>query len=266
MNIELELLLMAFMIGIGSTGHCMMMCGGISSALAANLSQGSQQQRLLRLFLFHAGRLLCYSLLGVLVGAIFTSGIGLPKPVIIGVRTFAGVMLILIGLYVAGFSTILRHLENRLSFVWRRIQPLLQRFIPITHWYQALFVGFLWGFLPCGIVYSTLLWAGSSTMSLSAGVLMLFFGAGTMPGLLAMNIASQQLASRMQRWLPKQTLGVIMILFGVWTLPQVSGLFMQHGAHQHDHGDHMHHSMPAGQSMDMGTDANMDTEMEHHHH
>lgn len=246
--IETKDLIVALMIGLGSTGHCIMMCGGISSSLLSKIGHYSTAEKLLRLVLFHGGRLLCYSSIGLLFGSLIQNSANYAQTGFI-TRTIAGALLILIGLYIAGFSRVLQQLERRMAFFWRALQPIVQRYLPMQKIHHALFIGFLWGFLPCGIIYSTALWAGSEARHSSAALLMFVFGLGTLPGLMIVHIGSHAIVQSWKKLFPKRAIGILMILFGLWSLPfvyqplmsYVADMQKQNGETNHHHHHHMHH-------------------------
>ena len=246
------LLLAAFLIGLSSSGHCLLMCGGISSALSSRLSNESSLYKFNRLILFHLGRISCYSLLGLVLGGIIEQLLQVSHTLVIVARIIAAAMIIAIGLYVAGFSHLVRLLEKRLAFIWKKIQPLAQKFIPMQQWHHALFLGFLWGFLPCGMIYSTLLWASSNNQGALTGLLMFSFGLGTLPSLFIANWFSLQALAFLQKQYFKRITGLLLIVFGLWSL---GFLFMPSGQH--------HHSNPAPSSENNIMEK---TEMDHSHH
>ena len=101
--------------------------------------------------------------------------------------------------------------------VWRTLAPLSQK-IPRSGISQALLLGALWGWLPCGLVYSMLLLGVLGGSALHGALLMLVFGLGTLP----MMMSSSLLMAQMQRifgfygW--KVMSGVLMVGFGMWTI------------------------------------------------
>ena len=96
--------------------------------------------------------------------------------------------------------------------------------MPVTSVPQALFLGAIWGWLPCGLVYSSLLWAASQGSAINSALLMLVFGLGTVPVLLATGMAAERLTALLRQRGVRIAGGVLVMLFGLWTLP---------GPHQH---------------------------------
>src|SRR5690606_10818721 len=131
------------------------------------------------------GRIATYSFVGMLAGSMgvyIAHGLGpLGKQVLQGI---AGLITIALGLYISGWWLGLRYLEQLGQQVWKILAPLNRHLMPITSPSQALILGMLWGWLPCGLVYSTVTWAVSSGAGYQGGILMLSFGVGTLPALL----------------------------------------------------------------------------------
>jgi sulfite exporter TauE/SafE len=232
MTPPLELLAVAFIIGLGSSGHCLLMCGGISSALTSRMSTTSTLSRLLHLLLFHTGRISCYALLGTLLGGTLGWLISYSTQLATFSRIIAALTIIFMGLYVSGYSSLIRIVEKRLAFIWQNLQPLTQRFMAMQHWYHAFCLGLLWGFLPCGMIYSTLLWASSNNQGFSTGLLMLSFGLGTVPALLATNWLGLQTFAFLNQKNYKRVIGLVLIAYG---LISMAFLFMPASLHNHHH-------------------------------
>ena len=139
-------------------------------------------------------------------------------------RVAAGLLLIAMGLYLAGWWSGLTRIEAVGRHLWRHLQPLASRLMPVSTLPRALLLGAVWGWLPCGLVYSTLLWASSQGSPTDSALLMLAFGLGTWPVLLATGMAAERLTALLRRRGVRVTGGLLVILFGLWTLP---------GPHQH---------------------------------
>ncbi len=205
----------AVLIGLLGTTHCVGMCGG----LAASFSVGQQGSGngLLLLGAYNLGRIASYALAGALVGLaghLLASG-----PLAIALRTVAALLLIAMGLYVAQWWQGLTRLERAGGLIWRYLRPLASRLLPANTLPRALLLGTLWGWLPCGLVYSTLLWSAAAGHWLQSAWLMLGFGIGTLPAMLTTGLLAQQVRTLLQRQGVRQAAGVLIILFGVFTLP-----------------------------------------------
>lgn len=216
------LLLSALILGVLGGGHCLGMCGGLMGALTLAIPPQQRGRRLHLLLAYNLGRICSYALAGLLLGL---AGWALASsPAALALRVVAGLLMIVMGLYLAGWWSGLTRIEALGRGLWRWIQPLTRRFMPVTSLPRALLLGGLWGWLPCGLVYSTLLWAASQGNALDSAALMFAFGLGTLPVLLATGLAAERLSTLLRKQGIRMAGGVLVILFGLWTLP---------GPHQH---------------------------------
>ncbi|ROQ19444.1 sulfite exporter TauE/SafE family protein [Marinimicrobium koreense] len=228
--------LAAWMLGLFSSAHCLGMCGGIMGALSAAIPAEARGRRWRLLLSYNVGRIASYTLMGLLAGLV-AGGITPLDPVL---RLLAGLLLIAMGLYLAGWWRGLTWLERGGAVVWRRLQPLGKSLLPVRRAPQALLLGALWGWLPCGLVYTALAYALAQGNVWASGGTMLAFGLGTLPAVLAAGVMAQQLTRLLQRRGLRVFMALAIILFGLWTLwPAVGG---GHGdaAHNLD-ANHSHH-------------------------
>lgn len=211
----LELSLMsAFLVGLLGGGHCVGMCGGIVGAVSMHLPQKSKAPFLLA---YNAGRILSYTLAGVIAGLVGASSFFLQHvlPIQHVLYGISSLMLIALGLYLAGFWHGVTYLECVGQFIWKFLQPYSKRYIPVQNYQQAFILGGLWGWLPCGLVYSVLIAAIATGNALSGGLLMLAFGLGTLPTLLAMGMAAVKLKAILQNIWVRRASGLLVLGFGV---------------------------------------------------
>lgn len=210
-------LLSAFLVGFLGGAHCVGMCGGIVAAMSFH--QGRRQPYALHLG-YNLGRLLSYALAGGLAGLLGSAAFLSERllPVQTGLYVLAQMMLILLGLYLAGLNRAVLRLEQAGGVLWTRLQPLLGRFLPVRTLGQALVAGGLWGWLPCGLVYSVLISALATGDAARGAALMLAFGLGTLPNLLAMGWAADRLRTLAADRRVKSLAGLAVALFGVWGL------------------------------------------------
>ncbi|MBU0752102.1 MAG: sulfite exporter TauE/SafE family protein [Gammaproteobacteria bacterium] len=173
-----------FLVGLLGGGHCVGMCGGIVGALAMQLP-GTASGWTLHLG-YNAGRIASYATVGALAGAFGSLSLvaGPTLPLRQSLYVVANVMLVAMGLYLMGMTGALAWVERAGQGIWRRLQPLTARFLPVRGLAQALPLGFLWGWLPCGLVYSALVSALATGSALNGALAMLAFGLGTLPNLL----------------------------------------------------------------------------------
>lgn len=216
------LLISALILGLLGGGHCIGMCGGLMGALTMAIPAQQKSRRLQVLLTYNVGRVLSYSAAGLIIGALgFAASQGPGMQIM---RVIAGLLLIAMGVYLAGWGSFLTRIEALGKGLWRHIQPLASRLLPVKSLPQALLLGVLWGWLPCGLVYSTLLWAASQGNALHSAALMFAFGLGTLPVLLLTGLAASRLTKLLQKPGVRIAGGLWVIAFGLWTLP---------GPHQH---------------------------------
>ena len=218
----LPLLISALVLGLLGGGHCLGMCGGLMAALTMAIPPERRGQRLRLLIAYNLGRVLSYTAAGLLIG--LAGWAVANSPAALALRVAAALLLICMGFYLAGWWSGLTRIEALGRGLWRYIQPVASRLMPVSSVPKALLLGALWGWLPCGLVYSTLLWAASQGDALDSALLMLAFGAGTWPVLLATGLAAERLTALLRKRGVRMAGGLMVILFGLWTLP---------GPHQH---------------------------------
>ncbi|MCG8518740.1 MAG: sulfite exporter TauE/SafE family protein [Pseudomonadales bacterium] len=214
----------AFLIGFLGSTHCLGMCGGISASLSMALpvGQGFRWRQTLMLLAFNAGRIGSYMLLATLIALLSTNAAAQWAQLAPVLRTLAGLLLIVMGLSMGQWWQGIRYVERLGGPIWNRLSPLTKRFLPVHHPGQALALGALWGWLPCGLVYSTLGWAALQPTVTTAALTMACFGLGTLPSMLATGFAANSLRRLKQQRTFRQLSGILLIAFGVWTLPLAS--------------------------------------------
>ena len=126
--------------------------------------------------------------------------------------------MIVLGLYLAGWWRGLVKLEQLGSVLWRRIEPLGKGLIPVRSIPQAFLLGLVWGWLPCGLVYSVLIWSLASGGMVQGALLMLGFGLGTLPNLLLMGIFATQLSRLLRMPWVHYLAGGLVIVLGIYQI------------------------------------------------
>lgn len=248
-------LITAFMLGLLGSTHCVGMCGGIAGALTISLKPELQKGAGLVTYqlLYAAGRIASYGIIGALAGAlgwVLVESLGAQFAV--GLRVAAGVLLILLGLYLAGWLNWITVIEKLGGKIWQKLSPLIRALHPIDNPLKAVSLGLLWGWLPCGLVYSTVSLALTSGAPLNGSLLMIAFGLGTLPAVMATGILAQQIRQLLQKALVRNIAGVVIIAFGVFTIVPA----IQHAEHNHSsHGSSTESTSTLDQS-----------DMHHHHH
>lgn len=237
----------ALLLGFFGSVHCVPMCGGIAGILSQAAGQTRTQKQLVISLGYNAGRISSYTIMGLLagsVGQLLAQSLSGHDLLPFSRYLTAGFM-IAFGLYLMGWQNILAGLEKLGHRLWKRIEPYGRRVLPVDSLSKAYRFGLIWGWLPCGLVYSTLAWALASGDVLQGGLLMLCFGLGTLPMLLALGLASRKLAEFQRSIWVRRTAGGLIIAFALYHL----SVPMDHSAHgpqpagpgAHDAHQHMHH-------------------------
>ncbi len=279
-----------FMVGLLSSGaHCLGMCGGIISALTMAIPAEARAKRWWLLLSYNLGRIFTYGLIG-LIGGFAASwfdhwGGG------VWLRWLAGLLLIAMGLYIANWWRGLIYLEAAGRYLWAYIQPLGKALMPVTSAPRALLLGAIWGWLPCGLVYSALGSAVAQAQPLESALVMVAFGLGTLPMLMATGFAANLIGGFVQSRALRSLMGLLIIGYGVWTIYAVgfghqhhAGMnhgdigsradsVMNHGSMDHEHTNHtqMDHEAMNNSGSDMADMDMTDEEMQamdhsHMHH
>ena len=261
----------AMMIGLMGSSHCLSMCGGIASA--QSFSQGARQTTtqeterknhleipvsnndelainnasnisvaigtppsrsvlVPQLLTFNAGRIISYTFIGFLAGVIGAT-LALNSQLLVLLRTVAALMLILMGLYVGQWWQGLTRIEAIGNRLWQRLSPLASRLRQRSGLQATLLLGMLWGWLPCGLVFSALTWSMSSADPAMASLLMFGFGLGTLPSMLSAGLFAYQLRRLFSKLSLRRVFAIILILFGLWSLPVHWSQWMGDGHHAH---------------------------------
>lgn len=184
------------------------------------------------LFLYNLGRILSYTIAGAIVGLL--GGYLQQTGSEIGptMRIIAGLMLIAMGLYLAGWWRGLTYLEKLGGYLWKYLQPIGNRLMPVTKPPQAMLLGFIWGWLPCGLVYSTLTWSATSTNWQQSALIMFCFGLGTLPAMLLTGAFAHQVKVWVQKTSVRNIAALLVIGFGIWTMGWTL-YHLDHQAHAH---------------------------------
>jgi sulfite exporter TauE/SafE len=221
----------ALMIGLLGSIHCIGMCGGIVGALNVSLPQ-TRRARIAHHLTYNAGRILSYMCAGALVGLAGAQVVRISPDTVVPLgRMIAGLFMIALGLYIAGWWRALGQLEKMGFGVWRLIEPLGRRFLPARSPLQVFGLGLIWGWLPCGLVYSALALALVSVSPRDGAAIMFGFGLGTLPMLLAMGGLAGHLRKIVQSAVIRRITGAAIILFGLYVCTTAFG-GQEHGHHR----------------------------------
>lgn len=190
---SLAFALSALAMGALGSVHCAVMCGPIAGAVCTRPKASLG---------FNAGRIATYAGLGAVAGAF-----GAMAPIFaVALRPLAAIALVLLGLHLAGVTSLFTKLERIGVPLWKRLAPLTKKPLHIA------LLGAIWGFVPCGLVYAALTLAASSGSALSGALTMLAFGLGTLP-VMAAAASITSVARRVLHF--RRVAGVLVLTLGI---------------------------------------------------
>jgi sulfite exporter TauE/SafE len=211
-----------FLVGLLGGVHCAGMCGGIVSALTLQMPRTRSERGPIWLIhlAYNLGRISSYSIAGAAMGVLGSLGLLLNNalPVQMTLYIGANVMMIALGLYLTGLTGALAFTERAGQWLWRRVQPLTRRFLPVRGPAQAFPLGMLWGWLPCGLVYSVLAMALLTGSAERGAATLLVFGLGTLPNLMLAGLLLARFRGIVQGRALRLGSGLLVLGFGVWGL------------------------------------------------
>jgi uncharacterized protein len=225
-----------FAVGLLGSVHCAAMCGGVVSALSlapARVAKfpvpvraaGAMTASLANVAAYNSGRIFSYSLAGALAGAAGAGArslSGLPS-LQAGGFWLANLMLVALGLYLMDAWRGLAWLEQGGRGVWRHVQPVLRQVGPPDTLPKMVAAGFLWGWLPCGMVYSALVTAMLAGSAVDGAALMLAFGLGTLPMLVGLGAAGARLRMFIAQRPVRIAAGALVLGFGLLGIARAAG-------------------------------------------
>ncbi|ATJ81686.1 sulfite exporter TauE/SafE family protein [Halomonas beimenensis] len=231
-GLDLPPLAAAFVFGLLGGAHCIGMCGGIMSALTFAVPPSMRHPaRLSGLLLgYNLGRIASYMVAGGLVAGLGTL-IGIAPGARLALQVLAAVMLILMALYIADWWKGLLRVEALGRRLWRYLEPVGRRLMPVVKIPQAIALGAVWGWLPCGLVYSMLAWSLASAEPGRGAALMGAFGLGTLPALLVTGLAARQLGALIRHPATRSLAALAIIGFALWQLWALLPAGAPHGGH-----------------------------------
>jgi sulfite exporter TauE/SafE len=218
-----------FLVGLLGGVHCLGMCGSIVGIFTSQVPKDTAR------WPFHlaysSGRIVSYAVAGALVGAVGQAGLLMRDAVPVQHILFAlsSLMLVVLGSYLAGIWGAVRRLERLGGGLWKHLQPYTTRLLPVNTVLRALGLGALWGWLPCGLVYSVLLTSLASGSAAQGAVIMLAFGLGTLPNLLAIGLFWESIKGWVQSPRVRLAAGLLVAAFGVYGLTKVGYTFYING-------------------------------------
>lgn len=226
---------LAFFIGLLSSLHCFGMCGGVVGALTMSLHPDTRQKMATLfpyVFSYNVGRILSYSVAGLLVGVFGELLINI-MPDIGGVilRLLFSLFVILLGLYIGGWFPKLALVEKIGQPIWQRLQPIGVKYLPIKRLHHAFVFGMIWGWLPCGLVYYALVMAFAQQGVVASGLFMFAFGMGTLLPMLSVGLLTSKLVALQRSIYLKRLNALILIVIGVMGLWVTLHAEIRHSLH-----------------------------------
>jgi sulfite exporter TauE/SafE len=225
-----------FMVGLLGSVHCAGMCGGIVGAFSVapvrafpvavvSLRSAAPSAALARVMAYNSGRIASYAVAGALAGGVAGGARALAGLAVVETIGYwlANLMLVVLGLYLMDAWRGLAHLEQLGRKAWRRIEPVTAMLLPLDSPLKLVAMGALWGWLPCGMVYSVLLTAMLSGSALSGAAVMLAFGLGTLPMLLSMGLLGAPLRAWIGRRAVRVASGAVVLGFGLLGMLRAAG-------------------------------------------
>lgn len=231
----LPLLAATFGAGLLGSAHCLGMCAGISGFFAVGATVASMRSQLRLAIAYNVGRILSYALIGAAFAVLGGAMIDVIPQMAGPVRLLSGLLVVVIGLQVAFGWRLFAAVENTGALVWKRIAPRAKGLLPANTVPRAIALGLLWGWLPCGLVYSVLLVATSTGNSVSGALVMLAFGLGTLPAMIASGLGAATLAAFVRR--NRLGAGLLIVALGIATLA-MPAVAIFGDSEQHEHSQH----------------------------
>ena len=222
---------LAFFIGLLSALHCFGMCGGIVGALTMSLPPATRQDSVALLkyaFAYNTGRILSYCLAGVIVGLLGQTIISFsPEAGGVLLRSIFLIFVILLGFYVGGWLPKLALIEKLGQPIWKQLQPIGVKYLPVKKIRHAFMFGLIWGWLPCGLVYYALLMALTQNGIFDSILFMLAFGLGTLfpmlfASVLAGKLSAMQHSKKLRRFNALALISIGLVGFVMLLFPEIT--------------------------------------------
>jgi sulfite exporter TauE/SafE len=209
----------ALLLGLAASGHCVLMCGGITAALGVATAKGAEgRPRLTLLCAYQLGRIASYSIAGLLLGGLFGAVVAVldVESVRRALRTLSAAAMLLAALVVIGR---VRDPGSRLgNRLWARLAPLGRRLLPVATVPRAVLFGAVWGWMPCGFVYTVLTIASLQADAARSTLTMAAFGLGTVPAMLAASLGAGRVAGLASRPAARHVAGAVLLASAIVTL------------------------------------------------
>ena len=232
MTIDLvPLLSAAVLAGLLGSAHCLGMCAGISGLFAVNAATATLRASWPMALVYNGGRVVSYAVLGTIVAAFGSVVVKASPGLVGGIRLLSGAIIVLVGLKVAFDLRLLNAIERMGGTVWAKIAPAATKLVPVDNMPKALGLGLVWGWLPCGLVYSVLMLAATSAQPVSGAAIMTAFGIGTMPAMVLSGLGAARLAQFLRSRGARLGLGLLIVVMGLITMAMPLGSYLPGGMH-----------------------------------
>lgn len=212
------MLLSALIFGLLGSFHCIGMCGPIAFMLPVD--RNNRVRRVSQIFLYHFGRLLTYSIIGLLFGflgkSFYLFGIQQYLSIAIGIIM---IVIVLIPYKTFNKYNFSKPLYKLISKVKSALGKELKKKTSDTF----LTIGFLNGFLPCGLVYMSLFGALATGNTWQGSLYMFLFGLGTIPLMTTAIYFGNFLTGKVRSYITK-AIPVIVVLMGMLFILRGLGL------------------------------------------
>jgi len=230
----------ALLLGLVASGHCALMCGGITAALGlATARNAAGRPRLGLLLGYQLGRVASYTLAGMLLAGALGGVVAWLDIEAVRRALRAVAALALFAGALAAFGVLRDPARGLGRRVWAVLSPLGRRLLPIATIPRAVAFGMIWGWMPCGFVYSLLLIAALQMDAARGAATMAAFGLGTIPALLAGSYGATRVAGLAARPFARRAAGAVLLVSAAITI--AGPWWMEsHG------GEHARHIMTSG--------------------
>lgn len=223
-------LLAGLLAGLFGSTHCLAMCGGIVGLLHAQIPADRGALSIG----FHIGRIASYLAIGLVA-----TGIGMLPAVVLPdmapavMRWVLGAIIVIMALYIALPGRFRDYAGQLAAPLTHRMMPIFARFLPVKSFDNALGLGLLWGFLPCGLFYTIIATAIMLADPLATTTMIVAFGIGTVPLLLGTGFIVLRFRSAINRpglrWLAALLMAAtgFLVVLGPWLNQQVDHPMMR---------------------------------------
>lgn len=209
--------------GLFGSLHCISMCGSIAGILSFSLPEKIRSNTPVLagyLGFYNLGRLTSYSLAGALAGTFGSQLLNAisPEQGHTILMLTATLITVTVGFYLAGWFPKLSYIERIGIPVWQKLEPLGRKLLPVASPFHAFLYGIIWGWLPCGLVYSALFLALSQGNAIQGMLIMFIFGTGTLPSIIGTGVFAATLLRYAQNPRIRTYAGILLIILALLSL------------------------------------------------